>query len=328
VSRVVCFVEVDVESDEVVDASLRALTFARALCGGETTVAGLVERRPSPSVVGQLERFGVGEVRYLDVEGVSGYAPLVITAALETLLTDGDVAAVVAAATDHGNEVLAHLGARTGLAFVANCTEAHREDGGFGVVRQRWGGSLIEDAVLGAQTALFSVSSDGVAASPAPGATTPQVAAIQPSLGAEDLALQAAESRSGSGGVSLASAKVVVSGGRGIGSAEGFAVVEELAALLGGAVGVSRAVTSAGWRPHREQVGQTGTKVTPDLYLAFGISGAIQHLAGCQAAKHMVAVNTDPDAPIMARADYAVIGDASEILPALVAAVRARRGGG
>jgi electron transfer flavoprotein alpha subunit len=112
-----------------------------------------------------------------------------------------------------------------------------------------------------------------------------------------------------------------------MGTAEAFSSVEELAGLLGGAVGVSRAVTSAGWRPHSEQVGQTGTRVAPDLYIACGISGAIQHLAGCQSAKVMVAINTDADAPIMGRADYAVIGDVTVVLPALVEALRRRQAG-
>ena len=100
--------------------------------------------------------------------------------------------------------------------------------------------------------------------------------------------------------------------------------LEELAGLLGGTLGVSRVVTSQGWRPHRQQVGQTGTRISPELYLACGISGAIQHMAGCLSAKHIVAVNTDPDAPIIAHADYAVIGDLHQVIPALVAALRAR----
>jgi electron transfer flavoprotein alpha subunit len=125
-------------------------------------------------------------------------------------------------------------------------------------------------------------------------------------------------------GISLAEARVVVGGGRGVGSAEGFGLIEELADLLGAAVGVSRAVTSAGWRPHSQQVGQTGTRISPDLYMPCGISGAIQHLAGCQSAKHVVAINTDADAPIISRADYAVIGDLGAIIPALVTAIRER----
>ena len=126
-------------------------------------------------------------------------------------------------------------------------------------------------------------------------------------------------------GVSLAEARVVVSGGRGAGSAEGFAPVVELADLLGAAVGCSRAVTIAGWRPHTEQVGQTGTKIAPDLYILAGISGATQHMAGCRGAKVVLAINKDADAPVMTAADYAIIGDMREVLPAISAEIRRRR---
>ena len=124
------------------------------------------------------------------------------------------------------------------------------------------------------------------------------------------------------GTVRLDTARVVVGGGRGVGSAEGFAILEELAALLGGAVGGSRVVTNLGWRPHADQVGQTGARIAPDLYIACGISGAIQHIVGCKAAKRILVINKDKDAPIVARADYAVIGDLHEILPAVVAELR------
>jgi len=129
-----------------------------------------------------------------------------------------------------------------------------------------------------------------------------------------------------SGGVSLRDAKVVVSGGRGVGSAEGFAIIEELAGLLGAAVGCSRVVTSAGWRPHTDQVGQTGTKISADLYVACGISGATQHIAGAKGAKKILAINTDPEAPIFASADYAVIGDLHEVVPAISAELKRVRG--
>ena len=127
--------------------------------------------------------------------------------------------------------------------------------------------------------------------------------------------MRASASQAAAGGVSLADADVVVSGGRGVGSAEGFAVIEELAELLGGAVGCSRAVTSAGWRPHTDQVGQTGTKIAPEIYIACGISGATQHMAGCKGAKKLLAINPDAEAPIFASADYAVIGDLHEVVP-------------
>jgi electron transfer flavoprotein alpha subunit len=232
---------------------------------------------------------------------------------------------VVAAGTDRGNEVLAHLAAFTGLPMAANCVSVSPgADGTVDIVRQRWAGLLLEDAVLDAPAALLTVAADAVAAVPAdvPGAAVSHEITPVPTAG--DLVIRATETPAGSGGASLATARVVVGGGRGVGSADGFATLEELAELLGGVVGVSRVVTSEGWRPHSMQVGQTGTKITPDLYLACGISGAIQHFAGCSGAKHIIAINTDPSAPMMTRADYAVIGDLHQIIPALVMALRQR----
>jgi electron transfer flavoprotein alpha subunit len=233
--------------------------------------------------------------------------------------------AVVAAGTEHGNEVMAHLGAITSLPMAANCVAASPADAGaLGIVRQRWAGLLLEEAVLDAPAALLTVATDAVAAEPAPEPGPAVVHAVAPAVTDADLVVRAVESSAGTGGASLATARVVVGGGRGVGSADGFAPLEELAGLLGGVVGVSRVVTSEGWRPHSMQVGQTGTKITPDLYLACGISGAIQHFAGCAGAKHIIAINTDPSAPMMTRADYAVVGDLHEVLPALIKALRAR----
>jgi electron transfer flavoprotein alpha subunit len=241
--------------------------------------------------------------------------------------------AVVAAATDRGNEVLAHLGAITGLPMAANCVAVSpAADGGYALVRQRWAGLLLEDALLDGPVALLTVATDAVSAETrdtvpdvsAETSAAPVVHRVLASVNAADLVVRAVETSSGAGGASLATARVVVGGGRGVGSAAGFAPLEELAALLGGVVGVSRVVTSEGWRPHSMQVGQTGTKITPDLYLACGISGAIQHIAGCSGAKHLIAINKDPAAPMVTRADYAVIGDLHEIVPALVQAIKDR----
>jgi len=127
-------------------------------------------------------------------------------------------------------------------------------------------------------------------------------------------------------GVSLATSTVVVGGGRGVGSAEGFAPLEVLAELLGGVVGCSRAVTNNGWRSHSDQVGQTGTRIAPDLYLACGISGAIQHWVGAMASRKILAINTDPEANMVSKADYAVIGDLHEVVPAISVEIQRRRG--
>ena len=195
------------------------------------------------------------------------------------------------------------------------------------VTRLRWGGSLLEEAVLHAPRALLTSAPHAVTAEPVAEAVATAVEPFTPDLDDADLVCRAREQVAAAGtGVSLAEAKVVVSGGRGVGSAEGFRVIEELAGLLGGAVGCSRAVTSAGWRPHTDQVGQTGTKIAPELYIPCGISGATQHMAGCRGAGKILAINADPEAPIMAGADYAVIGDLLEIVPAISAEIRRLRG--
>ncbi len=333
--NVLCLVELDEAG--VTDASLRALTFARSLAAGgpaDTGAAGPVlaavafgpaERVPA----GLLGRYGVTEAYVVEPPALDGYAPQAWARTLEGLLSVTLASAVVAAGTDCGSEVLAHLGALTGQPMAANClTAAPAADGTLDVSRQRWAGLLIEDATLDGTPALLTVATDAVPPVPADaladGAADPVVRVHEPDLDPADLRVQAAVSAGRDGGVSLATARVVVGGGRGVGGPDGFAPLEELASLLGGVVGVSRVVTSQGWRPHTQQVGQTGTKITPELYLACGISGAIQHMAGCASAKHIVVINTDPSAPILSRADYAVIGDLAEVIPALVAALKER----
>jgi electron transfer flavoprotein alpha subunit len=192
------------------------------------------------------------------------------------------------------------------------------------VTRVRWGGSLLEDARLDGTPLLLTVAAHVVAAEPIGEVETVPVSESVSQL--DRLVSVSERIPAAAGGVSLSDAEVVVSGGRGVGSSDGFSVLEELASLLGGAVGCSRAVTSAGWRPHTDQVGQTGTKVSPELYIACGISGATQHMAGCKGAKRLLAINPDGEASIFASADYAVIGDLHEVVPAISAEIRKARG--
>jgi electron transfer flavoprotein alpha subunit len=230
---------------------------------------------------------------------------------------------VVAPGTDRGNEVLAHVAAKLDQPMSANCMSVTPGDPAT-VVRMRWGGSLLEEARVQGAPLLLSVAPHAVAAAPVSDVET---VAVSASASEADRAVRVSETIPAStAGVSLADADVVVSGGRGVGSAEGFSVIEELAALLGGAVGCSRAVTSAGWRPHSDQVGQTGTKISPEIYIACGISGATQHMAGCKGAKRLLAINPDGEASIFASADYAVIGDLHEVVPAISAEIRKARG--
>lgn len=321
---VLCLVEHD--ENGVNDASLRALSFARRLADSSNeTLAALCVTLPIDVGLTSLADYGVNELHPVVQSAFETYAPVAWATTLLELASALPATAIVAAGTDRGNEVMAHAGALSGLAMVANCFEATRVDEQtVRLSRQRWAGSLIEEARLEAAPALLTVAFDGVTAQPASEPTTLSVHPFSPTLSESDLHVAVSQFLARDAGVSLADARVVVGGGRGVGSAEGFAALEELAELLGGTVGVSRAVTSLGWRSHSQQVGQTGTRISPDLYLVSGISGATQHLAGCQSAKHVVAINTDPDAPIMMRADYAVIGDLNEIIPALVAAIRSR----
>ncbi len=298
-------------------------------CATDELPSGTPGDGPRAGVIQALAAYGVSGVYLVESDRLVPYAPLAWARVLAELIEASSACAVLAAGTDRGNEVLAHLGAITGKPMVAGCVSAVRTTapGAWQIVRQRWAGSLLEDAVLDVSPALLTVAYDAVAAVTAPAPGPAQVKVHTPAISDEDLRVRVIESARPRAGVSLATARVVVGGGRGVGGPEGFGALEELAGLLGGAVGVSRVVTSQGWRPHTQQVGQTGTRIAPELYLACGISGAIQHMAGCLGAKHIVVINTDPDAPIIGHADYAVIGDLKEVIPALVAAIRARAAG-
>jgi electron transfer flavoprotein alpha subunit len=303
------------------DVSLQAATLASgyARAAGVPLHAVLIGEGGQAAAAG-LGGFGIELAHAAEHDGFSAYAPAAWAATLQQL-ADGAIA-VIAPGSERGNEVLAHLAARLDLPLAANCTEAAPGDPAT-VTRVRWGGSLLEEAAVHAPLVLLTVMPHAVAVA-AGGTGAAAVEPFQPQLEPADLVVAVAERvvADTGGGVSLADAKVVVSGGRGTGSAEGFAAIEELAALLGGAVGCSRAVTIAGWRPHTDQVGQTGTKIAPEIYIACGISGATQHMAGCKGAKRILAINTDPEASIIASADYAVIGDLHEVVPAIVAALR------
>ena len=274
------------------------------------TVLVLIEPDDELSLQAVTLAQSLGDVRAVSIEGP--YAPSAWASALIEAAGADDI---VGPGSDRGNEILAHVAAQLDLPLAANVTEVRGDE----VTRQRWGGTLLEEARIHADRKLLTAAPFAFAAS-----TSPEAEVLHPDVsGAVQVVEHVAPD---TGGISLADAKVVVSGGRGVGSSEGFAILEELAALLDGAVGCSRVVTSAGWRPHTDQVGQTGTKVSPDLYIACGISGATQHIAGVKGAKKLLAINDDPEATIFNHADYAVIGNLHEIVPAITAELRKVRG--
>ena len=287
-------------------ASLETLAFARRLGNAEALVFGDVDVRGYAA-----------HARRVVHERVDTYAPEAWAQAVLQLEPE----VVLAPGTDRGHEVLAHVAAHAGVALAANVVDARLAGDAIELTRQRWGGSLLEEARLTDTPKLLTVAAHAVEAEPAEIQT--RVEPFTPAWSEDHFRVSVSRREEpAAGAVRLDTARVVVGGGRGVGSKEGFAPLEELAGLLGGAVGGSRVVTNLGWRPHADQVGQTGARIAPDLYIACGVSGAIQHIVGCKAAKRILAVNKDRNAPIVARADWAVIGDLSEIVPAVVAELR------
>ena len=309
-------------------ASLEALALARGLAAGTGARLQAILVADGPGAASSAARLaGLGIATAIAVEHAvltfdhpDGWA-----AAIAQIVEARQPAAVVGPGTERGNELLARVAARLGMPLAANCVSVEPGDR-YRLTRQRWAGSLLEECWLDAPIRLLTVAPNAVQAGEPDGGAEPVVETVAVTLSERDLALRVTSREAPeSGGISLAEAKVVIGGGRGVGSGDGFADLEELAGLLGGAVGGSRVVTSAGWRPHADQIGQTGLRIAPDVYIACGISGAIQHIVGCKAAKHILAINTDPEAPIMGVADFAVIGDLHTVVPAISAEIRRRR---
>jgi electron transfer flavoprotein alpha subunit len=308
--------------------SLEVLTMAGRLAretGGPLEAVAFGPKAAAAAAI--LSSYGVSTLHVADDPRLAEYAPAGWAHTIAELAGRVNPEVVIGTASDRGGEVMAHVATRMKLPMAANCTEIAPGDP-FTVTRQRWGGSLLEEARLKGTIKLLTLAPHALTAEAWPNRTEVTTRSFAPVLDDKDFRVRLMpQVEADTGKVSLAQARVVVGGGRGVGSAEGFASLEELAALLGGAVGCSRAVTSLGWRPHGDQVGQTGTRIAPDLYIACGISGAVQHMVGCRAAKHILAINTDPGAPIVAQADYAVIGDVQKVLAAVNAEVRRVKAG-
>ena len=306
------------------EASKEALTFGRTLAEKmNADLHAALVGSDADDLVGGAGEYGAETVHTVTHDVLSDFGPEAWGEVVVQLIDELEPDAVLACGTERGNEVMAQAAARLDVPFVANCTDIS-PDGQWTITRTQWGGSLLEDVTLDADTPLITCAFHTVPSSPVD-AGSPDVESVDVELDA-DLARTIVQERVVlEAGMTLPTAPVVVGGGRGVGSAEGFAPLEELAELLGGKVGCSRAVTNNGWRPHTDQVGQTGTRIAPEVYIASGISGAIQHFVGASGSKHILAVNTDPDANMVTKADWAVIGDLHEVVPAISEEIRRRR---
>ncbi len=300
------------------ETALQAVSFAASL---GLDIEAVVIGHGADSVAAGLGGLGISKVHVIGHDLLTDYAPEAFGDSLAQLVVVSGAKIVTTTGTDRGNEVMAHLAAILDQPMVANVMTA--EPGTpWKLSRIRWGGSLFEHVELASAFQLMTVAPHSFDTPVADSATAPPVDSFEPTLDEEAARTRVVDRVTLHAGITLATAPVVVSGGRGVGSAEGFTPLEELASMLGGVVGCSRVVTNNGWRPHTDQVGQTGTRIAPDLYIACGISGAIQHWVGAMASKKILAINTDPEANMMSKADYAVVGDLHEVVPALIEALK------
>jgi electron transfer flavoprotein alpha subunit len=297
-----------------------ARAVADALGGG---VSGLFMGSAIADVARDWGAAGADRLLIADDQRLAGLLPNAAAAALAQAIARTNPAVVLVPGTTAGRDYAPLVAARLGAGLAADCVDFIVEDGRLVVVRPVLGGrALTRMHFAGEGPAMASVRGGSFAK--AEGAISqPVVEMLDVAFTPDDLRVSLVSTTpKGEGGSRLDTAEVVVSGGRGLKEPANFALVEELAEALGGAVGATRAVVDAGWRPHHEQIGQTGRSVSPRLYVAVGISGAVQHNVGMQGSDTIVAINRDPDAPIFKMASFGIVGDLFEVVPALTAEIR------
>jgi electron transfer flavoprotein alpha subunit len=307
---------------EVKKVTLELLTAARRL--GEPSVVwtgpGADAAQP------RLAEYGAAKVYVADSPDFAGYVVAPAAELLASLVASASPAAVLIAGTTEGKEIAGRLAVKTGSGVLTDAVDVTAAGGAPVGEHANFGGAVVVHATVQAGTPIIAVRPNSVAAEPSPAAAAVEAVTFTASDAAKTAKITEHVVAEASERPELSEASIVVSGGRGTGSADGFGIIEQLADSLGAAVGASRAVVDAGWYPHAFQVGQTGKTVSPQLYMAVGISGAIQHRAGMQTSKTIVAVNKDAEAPIFEIADFGVVGDLFTVVPQLIEEIGKRKG--
>jgi len=272
----------------------------------------------------RLAEFGAAKVYVADGGDIDDYVVAPVAEVLAGLVAQKSPAAVLLAATGEGKEVAGRLAVKIGSGVITDAVGLTAGDGGLVAEQSIFGGAIVVQSTVKTGTPIIAVRPNSVAAEPAPAAAEIEPAGVELSDAAKAARITERVVAERGERPELTEAAIVVSGGRGVGNADNFALIEKLADSLGAAVGASRAATDAGWYPHQFQVGQTGKTVSPQLYLAVGISGAIQHRAGMQTSKTIMVINKDPEAPIFELADFGVVGDLFAVVPQLTEEVERR----
>jgi electron transfer flavoprotein alpha subunit len=300
--------------------SSELITAARVL--GEPAAVVVGKPGTAAPLVDGLKAAGAAKIYVAESDTAESYLITPAVDVLAALAESASPAAVLLAASADGKEIAGRLAARIGSGLLVDVVDVQA---GPKAVHSIFGGAFTVEAQANGDTPVITVRAGAIDAEPADGAGE-QVAVEVPEAAENAAKVTAREPAVAGDRPELTEATIVVSGGRGVGSAENFSVVEELADSLGAAVGASRAAVDSGYYPGQFQVGQTGKTVSPQLYIALGISGAIQHRAGMQTSKTIIAVNKDEEAPIFEVADYGVVGDLFKVAPQLTEAVKARKG--
>ena len=261
-----------------------------------------------------------GQGYVVDEPALGSYSSDAYAAAAARVVAESGAGLVLLPATARGRDLGARLAAALGAGLAQDCTAVKVDGGQVIFTRPVLGGRLLERVVPTGGCTVATLRPKVFA--PAAAGASGQVAKVAAGIDPAGIKALVREFAPAAGRLDVAEAEIVVAGGRGVGGPEGFALLEQLAAALGAAVGASRMAVDAGWRPQADQVGQTGKLVSPKLYVACGISGAMQHLAGISGARCVVAINKDDQAPILARADYAIVGDLFQVVPAIMEALK------
>jgi electron transfer flavoprotein alpha subunit len=280
--------------------------------GGE--VIGGIIGSGIENIAGTLAHYGANKVLISDDPQLKTYSTEGYTTAFTEMIKKEQPSVVLISASAMGKDLAPRVAQKIGAGLASDCTKIEIEQGRLLITRPMYAGKVYAKVVIKTDPQMATLRPNVFPALPADTSKSASIEKI--SVSGLNIKAKVKEIVASSGGkVDLTEASIIVSGGRGMKGPENFKMLEELADVLGGVVGASRAVVDAGWRPHEDQVGQTGKVVSPNLYIACGISGAIQHLAGMSSSKCIVAINKDPDAPIFKVADYGIVGDIFEIIP-------------
>jgi electron transfer flavoprotein alpha subunit len=305
------------------DGAFRKVTFeavseGRRLADGlNTDLTAVVMGSGVENITGELEKYGADKILVTDDTVLAEYTTDAYTNVLANIIKPLDPELIIIGASTQGKDLAARLAARLDAGMAMECVAIRLENSGLVFTRPMFGGKVLADVEIEGTPKIAAVRPNVMSITESPKAASVEKADVQ----AGDVATSVIETKAEAGDkVELTEADIIVSGGRGTGG--DYAVIEELAALFGGAVGASRSAVDEGWRPHSDQVGQTGKVVSPNLYVACGISGAIQHLAGMSTSKYIVAINKDPEAPIFSKADFGVAGDLFEVVPEIIEEVK------